>query len=229
MSETNRNHRQTNLFTGGDIWLEWPDLCPLCHVAGVANVICAVKLPDGASHAIEAVFQCPNMTCSELFVGYYEHFSNPARLVRTAPRVAPTTPFGVQVTKLSPQFVEIFNQAMATEAANLGQMTGIGLRKAIEFLVKDFAIFRHPLDRTKIESMLLGPCIEAYVPDPRAKAVAKRAVWLGNDETHYVRRWEDRDIEDLKVLTALVVRDVESDLQADEYLKTMPEPKKREG
>ena len=31
------------------------------------------------------------------------------------------------------------------------------------------------------------------------------ATWLGKDETHYVRIWNDKDIEDLKMLMQLTV------------------------
>jgi hypothetical protein len=36
---------------------------------------------------------------------------------------------------VSPTFVEIYNQSLAAEAMRLSQLTGIGLRKALEFLV----------------------------------------------------------------------------------------------
>lgn len=35
------------------------------------------------------------------------------------------------------------------------------------------------------------------------------AVWLGNDETHYYRRWEDKDINDLKLLIKLTANWIE--------------------
>lgn len=30
-------------------------------------------------------------------------------------------------------------------------------------------------------------------------------MWLGNDETHYVRRWEEKDLSDLKRLISMTV------------------------
>ncbi len=44
-----------------------------------------------------------------------------------------------------------------------------------------------------------------YVDNENIKQRAKRAVWLGNDETHYVRTWIDKDIKDLKLLIKLTV------------------------
>ena len=46
--------------------------------------------------------------------------------------------------------------------------------------------------------MALSNCIKEYVDDPRIKSLAEKAVWLGNDETHYIRKHEDKDITDMK-------------------------------
>ena len=54
------------------------------------------------------------------------------------------------------------------------------------------------------------------------RAAAKRATWLGNDETHYVRRWEDKDITDLKNLVRLTVNAVENAILMRQYEKEMP-------
>ena len=53
--------------------------------------------------------------------------------------------------------------------------------------------------------MQLGKCISDYVASDRVKQVAARAVWLGNDETHYLRKWEGKDLEDLEILIELTV------------------------
>jgi hypothetical protein len=37
--------------------------------------------------------------------------------------------------------------------------------------------------------MLVSSVIEEYIDDSDLKEIAKRAIWLGNDETHIVRKW----------------------------------------
>lgn len=32
----------------------------------------------------------------------------------------------------------------------------------------------------------------------------ERAAWLGNDETHYVRKWPEKDVKDLKSLNRII-------------------------
>ena len=134
------------------------------------------------------------------------------------------------IQEISPTFSDVYNQALASEAFELSQLTGIGLRKALEFLIKDFAITRIDEDEDdekkkkeeEIRAMFLGACINKYIDDRRLKATAHRASWLGNDETHYTRRWEDKDIEDLKVLIQLTMNWVENVLLTDEYTDSMP-------
>jgi len=53
------------------------------------------------------------------------------------------------------------------------------------------------------------------------KDCVERAVWLGNDETHYVRKWEASDISDLKMLIDLTAHWMTSELLTERYLKDM--------
>ena len=119
--------------------------------------------------------------------------SAPFVLESTAPKHARKTKFSAEIERVSPQFVEIYNQAMAAEGASLDQLVGMGLRKALEFLVKDFAISSAATEDEKkgITKNPLGRCIEDHIKDAAVRAAAKRATWLVNDETHYERRCAD--------------------------------------
>ena len=101
----------------------------------------------------------------------------------------------------------------------------MGLRKAVEFLVKDFACGEFPDQREQIQKTMLGPCIDKYISDENVKACAKRATWLGNDETHYVRKWNDKDISHLKDLVRLTVNWTHNVLLTKKYKDEMPEGK----
>jgi hypothetical protein len=74
--------------------------------------------------------------------------------------------------------------------------------------------------------MQLGNCIAEYVKNDRISQTAARATWLGNDETHYVRKWEDKDVKDLKNLIGLTVRWIEMEQMTDDAIKDMPAGKK---
>lgn len=74
----------------------------------------------------------------------------------------------------------------------------MGYRKSLEFLIKDYCSYKFPSDIAKIQSMLLGQCINEYIDDDQIKKLSKVSVWIGNDETHYIRKFEDKDINNLK-------------------------------
>jgi hypothetical protein len=67
----------------------------------------------------------------------------------------------------------------------------------------------------------LGTCIKNYIDDKRVQSCAERAAWLGNDETHYLRKWEGKDITDLKTLVRLTVNWLDNALLTKQYEKEM--------
>jgi hypothetical protein len=52
--------------------------------------------------------------------------------------------------------------------------------------------------------------------------VAKRAVWLGNNQTHSNRRWINKDVQDLKTLIELAHHWNVAEYLTQEALKSMP-------
>jgi hypothetical protein len=135
--------------------------------------------------------------------------------------------FPAPIQEISPSFVSIFNQASAAESMQLDQVCGCGYRRALEFLVKDYAcsLVEDAAKKDAIGSDFLGRVIGDYIDDPRVKLVASRAAWLGNDETHYVRKWTEMDLEDLKTLIQLSVNWIESVKLTEKYGKEMPSGK----
>lgn len=110
---------------------------------------------------------------------------------------------------------------MVAESHNLNHIAGMGIGKSLEFLVKDFAVKLHPDKEEEIKGKLLGRCIQEYIDDTKVKIVAEKATWLRNDETHYVRKWEDKDVQDLKNLIRVTVNFIESYLLAKKYKDEM--------
>ena len=216
--------------------VDLPDRCPRCHSKVYPLRLTPVLAPDERDlTVVEVAFRCPNRDCQRLFIAIYEQDPDkPAispfelDLVGLRPVDYESPPVPQAVSGLSVGFYETYSQATAAEALGLDQLTGIGLRKALEFLVKDFAVSRQPDDSADIEKKPLAACIKDYIDDPNAQAAAKRATWLGNDETHYDRRWIDKDIEDLKVLVRVTVNWIENLLLTEQYRDEMPEDTERE-
>lgn len=203
----------------------YPDTCPVCHVHVQPTSLGFIY--QNAKNEVQGLFRCTNTKCDQAFIATYTIPSGSVHnLAKTEPfRFTPHT-FPKEISDVSPLFVEIYNQAMAAQAASLDQMVGIGLRKALEFLIKDFAISEQPDKAEQIKAALLGNVIKQYIDDKRVQALAERAAWLGNDETHYVRKWETKDITDLKNLVTLTLNAVQNVILGRQYLKDMPPPAK---
>lgn len=63
--------------------------------------------------------------------------------------------------------------------------------------------------------------IDNFVANENVKQCAKRAIWLGNDETHYVRKWVDKDIKDLKLLIQITVSWIQQEVITKRLLEDM--------
>ena len=184
-----------------------------------------IRLIRGIPMDVEFIHQCPRAECHSAFISRYriDTENNTLVFLDSVP-VAPREPdIPEDVAEISEAFREIYKQAMAAEDHQLNEIAGVGYRKALEFLVKDYCIKRHPKSAEEIKKQFLGKCIEDYVDDGNVKTCAKRATWLGNDETHYVRKWESKDIKDLKKLIQLTMNWIQSEVLTHDYKKEMPE------
>jgi hypothetical protein len=206
-----------------------PKECPLCHhyvePRELKGTFTSITDNDPNVDAyLEIAFKCVQTNCGRIYIGrYYRyHPEDKFQLWATLPSEFKPPAFPEEISQLSPNFVEIYSQAAAAENYKLNQIAGVGYRKALEFLIKDYCITRHPDKAEEIKGAWLATCIKTYVDDANTKRCAERAVWLGNDETHYVRRWEDKDIGDLKTLIRLTMAWIQNNLLTEKYLSDMP-------
>jgi hypothetical protein len=211
----------------------YPDICPVCHTAAEIKRDYAegYLFPFEAGNYLrylQIIFRCPRLSCGTHFVVHYEapksyeSYGDPYQSFFFRKRIFPNIPKQLdipnEVRGISPRFVEIVNQANAADSQSLDDVSGMAYRKALEFLIKDYCIKRHPDKEADIRSLHLMKCINTYVSDGNVKECAKRATWLGNDETHYERIWNDHDIEDLKILIRLTQNWIDNELLTAQYI-----------
>ena len=166
--------------------------------------------------------QCPIYNCGALFL--LERKGNVLNIIPN--HKLASEHFSDTIKSISNEFISIYNEAYAAEQMSLNEICGAGYRKALEFLVKDYVSEGKTAEEIQIiRKKRLSNCIDDYVDDYRIKEVAKRAVWIGNDETHYVRKWEGKDVQDLKGLIRLVIRWIEQIKDSESILLDMPEGK----
>jgi hypothetical protein len=200
-----------------------PDECPYCHKKITPVNIFGYNNPN--TRSLDVLQKCPNEQCSQTYIAYYTHItgSSFSYIGKTTKGSLIGKDFSQTIIEISPNFTIIYNQAFSAEQQGLDEICGVGYRKALEFLIKEYAIKNKPEKKDAIEKKLLGSCIAEYVDDNRIKAVAKRAVWLGNDETHYIKKWEGKNLEDLKKLIELTVHWIEMEVLSKSFEEEMPE------
>ncbi len=210
---------------------EYPDKCPMCHEGGMPKFVLAHSLGEAWDYdeVVEAVFQCPLNKCKRYFTGYYYKPNRTGDMFFLRDTLAPQfwkpIYFSDEIKNISPRFERIYNQAAIAENFGLDEIAGGGYRKSLEFLVKDYLIHLKLKTKTQIIELKLSEAI-ALINDSRIQVCAKRAAWLGNDEIHYGRVWEDKDVQNLKELIKLSTNLIESDVISKKYEKEMPDQKR---
>ncbi len=206
---------QTNIFLS-----RFPDSCSLCHQSQEPVFVQAYAKTQNPSEA-QVVFRCTSYNCQSYFVAYYQKSGNVFNIDKTRPINLTALSFEEELKTLSPSFCEIYEQAYFAEQREYKEVAGCGYRKSLEFLVKDYAISKYSAETDEIKKQMLSPVINKYIDDADIKACAEKATWLGNDETHYVRKWGDMDIKDLKELIDLTRYWIVKKIKTENYLKKM--------
>lgn len=219
-----------------NVWCEIdtiPNECPLCHTA-----IVPVKVGQGfqVDVRLELFFRCVNWKCLRSFVGIYQldrARSIPGASYFELRTLVPNRPVSKQVvdaiSEISPDYVRIWGQAQQAEAQGLDDIAGPGYRKALEFLVKDYAISLQEDNEAKeeIKKIQLGGVIAKYLSGDKLPVVSARAAWLGNDQTHYEKRWVGKDLQDLKRLINATEHFIAMEILAATLPTEMPHSKDR--
>lgn len=101
-------------------------------------------------------------------------------------------------------FVKVYDQALTANSFGLDEIAGMGFRKALEFLVKDYAISLFPNEKEKIKKMHLSDTIDKINYQPITD-IAKPCIKVLNDETHYFRKFERVEVENINKLILAIV------------------------
>ncbi|MDN3666024.1 hypothetical protein ACFFU1_05160 [Algibacter miyuki] len=203
-----------------------PSECPNCHKSITPNPLfghyCEVN------DLTEVFLFCPDKECKKSFIGYYHYMGENSYsfIGKTSKGTLIGRKFPKSIEETSTDFIKIYNQSLIAEQQELNEICGVGYRKSLEFLIKDYAISINLSQKEKIEKSTLSQCINNFITDSRIQSVAKRASWIGNDETHYVRKWESKNLKDLKKLIDLTIHWIEMEILTLTFEEEMPDKKK---
>ena len=198
-----------------------PDFCPICNTGVKPEFVAAFTC--STNHEIDSLYVCPRSDCSKMFIATYirNSVNSTYYLYSSLPSTLEVEDIVEEVAEISPQFSEIFIQATKAEAYGLGEIAGVGYRKSLEYLIKDYCIAQNSDKEEDIKKRPISQVIDSFVSNENVKQCAKRAVWLGNDETHYVRKWEGKDIKDLKLLIQITVNWIQQEVITKRLLADM--------
>lgn len=193
-----------------------PDRCPNCDAVGYHYLVSLAQNPESPIQ-YDALFYCNG--CHDFFqISYVDPLgtNDTELLVRKTYGSIQEETFSLSLSTLSPEFVETFHDAEAAERSHRLKIVGPGYRKALEYLVKDYAIHLHPEDEVNIGKIPLAQVIKEYIDHPQIQALSKGSSWLGNDHTHTVKKHESYTLADLKRFVIAVAKYIDLELTVEE-------------
>ncbi len=216
-------------------YIDPPSICPHCGFAIVPMILTShfldltnSKRKENNYYRIFVEYLCPK--CLKIAVSEYHYGGDlidanyeSTFLNATYPILHNKAEHSEEICKLSPKYEKIYNEAHYAEEKGLTEICGMGYRKALEFLIKDYAIKLNPDKSEDIKSKPLAQCIKEFIDNKRIKSLATASAWIGNDETHYVRKHDDYDLASLKAFINSMESYINSELEAikaDTLLKT---------
>lgn len=185
--------------------------------------------------ATDVVYQCSNLKCKRLFIVHYQSEQEHGEVQNTiingvSPYSTAEIKVSTNIQEICDRYYEIYKQAHLAEMMGLTDICGMGYRKALEFLIKDYIVFLNSdnldFDKDQILKKPLSQIIKDHIDNKRLKELSERAVWLGNDETHYLRKWIEKDVSDLKKIISIVEYDIEMEFSYRKTLEEMPTGKR---
>lgn len=146
----NSDHHESDLIE------KQPIECPYCHKVQIPEMYGAISNKNTGEFFI--LCQCTTPNCQKVFNVEHNFITGQLSMIKQSTQTA--REFSDTIKEVSPQFCDIYNQAYAAEQMGLGQITGVGYRKALEFLIKDYLI---SLDPTKDEEIKIKCSVNVLI------------------------------------------------------------------
>lgn len=203
--------------------VENPSTCPHCHNGIEPRMLGNFpEVGPNNTKVCYSIWKCTHRDCRSIFVAVFDIHGQGRIDFRGFLDGSPIGPhWPSSILKIESRFIETYTQALHAEYNGLNEISGMGFRKALEYLVKDYLINKDESLKGKIEDAPLAKVIAENFSDAREsdlKELLQRATWLGNDMTHYLKYHENFDINDLKELINLVMDEIHSIEQKRHYI-----------
>ena len=164
----------------GNSYFEEPNICPHCHVVNepeLKHFEWTTSLENVSQ--LLSLWRCTNKKCERKFAALYEQITDfdyeLIRFLDGYPK-GPDWPKPIENLKsgnsddkpnageepVQTRFIKTYLQSLIAENDGLNEIAGMGYRKAIEYLVKDWAIQENPEESQEINKLWLSAVIEKY-------------------------------------------------------------------
>lgn len=123
------------------------------------------------------------------------------------------------------RFHNLYSEAVEAMSNGMEEACGMLFRKSLEALVIDYIRYGAKIkgnvkDIRSLETQGLMKCVE-MIEDITLKELAKRAVWIGNDNVHTKKKWNHVDSDDLNRILGAIVLNIHAKMECIIYLRKM--------
>lgn len=113
------------------------------------------------------------------------------------------------LTQISPRFIDMYNQALQSEFVGNIELAAIGYRSALEILIKDYAVSELKVPESEVVNKKLFDAIKTYLNQDELISTADVVRILGNDYTHYQRKYPQHEFDLLKGYMEIFLKQIE--------------------
>ncbi|KEZ51344.1 DUF4145 domain-containing protein [Metabacillus indicus] len=191
-----------------------PRFCPHCNQAISAITVEYYRLSYiGNEEALNVLLhKCPD--CEKFFVTLHKRYkenNQELEYISVYPNQKKVQ-FHDLIEKISPRFIDVYNQAYTAEQQNHLDVAGAGYRLALEILIKDFAINALHEDPKVVKRKSLSNALKDYLDEQEALTSADVVRILGNDYVHYEQKHEGVEFTELKWYLEMFIKRLEAKL-----------------
>lgn len=170
--------------------------CPHCNKE-IAPYVISTSEADLETRTFAVMAQCPY--CSRYFTMAYKlpfgtKVPEPIIYKHSIKKREKELP--KELSEISPRFVKIYNEALIAEENDLSELVGVGFKKAIEFLIRDYLIkFKKENEKEVLEQPLKD--IMGKISDHRVTQLTATYKWL-NSCNFCNRTFDEKDVQEMK-------------------------------
>ncbi|BFL78695.1 hypothetical protein PXW92_03670 [Staphylococcus hominis] len=204
---------------GIKIDIKLPKSCPYCEQVQTPFVKSSSGLEQNDS-LFSVIFIC-NECKQHFLIQYKKQATNLYNSIHNSHPVyisykSSDEQFSQDLKECSPDFTTIFSQLNIAEKHNLNDLLKLGYRKAIEQLVWDYLIKFENKSENSLQKKTFSARIQ-LLNLPQTPWLSDLIAWIGNDGAHPYQRHEDLTIEDMKRLSNIVIKNIETLIMQHKY------------